>query len=580
MVGINVCRRRAAFGMLALLLSGCGGGGSDGGVAVAPPTAVTPPPAPAPAPAPAPTPPVAPCVTASAWQPWGTPGALRRWTPLDTDADAGRAADPGRVAGAPFEARLVVAFGRDAAFSRRTVVLEMPDGCRRSFQARSFAAADIAEIEARAAEHPLVADTRSHGIDYQPGRATAADVAAGRLGVSHTQHFSIWYGTDRTAFSYAHQAGRGASWDEMVRDTGAWAEQVWLMNRHLLDAPLPYLADAAPKRVNLYICGTGLPWVAGGDRGDCVASASDAMWMSSVYLQPGSTTLIHEFSHVIATYTGGFRDLASVGPAWESYAEWNSVTLSLNGGDQVSGYLAQLENGPTFSDLRYANWPWLVALHETDATRPLLWRIWTDNLREPGGRSREDQMEAIVRLGQTSGAFPDGWRSFADFMGGFGARLASGDFQMDKALRDYARAVPIERRYAALSAGGAAGDYGSPADRPLLQYGTHLVRLAPAAGATSIAVRLTGDPQAPRSAWRLRIVAIDAAGRATYSPLGSVDDAGTASVELPVVAGRRHVLAVTATPYVYQPLGWSGDTAFPTPTRFPYRVAIAGAVPE
>ncbi len=578
MIGIHACRRRAALGTLALLLSGCGGGGSDGDVAAVPvPTAT---PAPAPTPAPTPTPPAAaPCVTASTWQPWGTPGALRRWTPLDTDADAGRADDPGRAAGAPFDARLVVAFGRDADFSRRTVVLEMADGCRRSFQAGSFAAGDIAEIDARTAEHPLAADTRSHAIDYQFGRASAADVTAGRLGVYHTQHFSIWYGTDRTGFSYTHQAGRGASWDDMLRDTGAWAEQVWLLNRHLLDAPLPYLADAAPKRVNLYICGTGLPWVSGGDRGDCGASASDAMWMSSIYLQPGSTTLIHEFSHVISTYTGGFRDRPSVGPAWESYAEWNSVSLSLNGGDQVSGYLAQLEKGPTLSDLRYANWPWLVALHEADATRPLLWRIWTDNLREPGGRSREDQMEAIVRLGQASGAFPNGWRSFADFMGGFGARLAAGDFQMGKALLDYARRVPATERYAALSPGSAAGDYRSPADRPLLQYGTHLIRLAPASGATSVAVRLTGDPQAAQSAWRFRIVAIDAAGRATYSTMGVVDEAGTASAELPVVAGRRYVLAVTATPYVYQPLGWNGDTAFPTPTRFPYRVTIAGAVP-
>ncbi|MGN7998933.1 DUF6055 domain-containing protein [Sphingomonas sp. 22176] len=473
---------------------------------------------------------------------------------------------------------MVVAFGRDAEFSRRTVVLELPDGCRRSFQSRSFSPSDVAEIDRRVAEHPLTADSRTYATDYQSGRATEAAVEDGRLGLFNTQHFSIWYGTDHSAFSYIYQKGRGAAWDDMVRDTGAWAEQIWLLNQYFLNSPLPYLNDPSPKRINIYICGTGLPWISDGDRGDCGASASDALWLSSVYLQPGSTTLVHEYSHVISTYTGGFRDRPSAGPAWETFAEWNSVSLSMNGGAQVAAYLGQLEKGPTFSDLRYAAWPWLVALQEGDSTRPLLWQVWTDNLREADGRSREDQMEAFVRIGQKTGAFPNGWRSFADFMGMFGARLAAGDFEMQKALLDYARDVPMAQRYAELSPASVAGTYHSSYDRPLLQFGTHLIRLTPELDSSKITVQLTGEPKIPKSAWRFRLVAIDAQGRAMYSPLAAVDDAESASSQIPVSTGVTYILAVTATPYVYQTLGWNGDAQFPTPDIFPYQLKLTGAV--
>ncbi len=570
-------RLRLGFGTALVLLSGCDEGSAPN--PTLPQAISTPAPAPKPTPTPASTA-VEPCMTSPTWLPWGKLGATRTWTPVDTDPSSGRADDAGRAAGAPFSARMVLAFGRDADFSRRTVVLELPNGCRRTFQARSFGAADIAEIDARQAEHPSEADARSYAIDYQPGRATETAIASGRLKVLHTQHFSIWYGTDVNAFSYEQENRRGRPWDEMIRDTGAWAEQIWLMDRDILAAPMPYSSDANPKRVNIYVCGTGLPWISGGDQDDCGASASDALFVSSAYLQPGSTTLIHEFSHTISFYTGGFRDRPSAGPAWESFAEWNSVSLSLNGGVQVPSYLGELEKGPGFSDLRYANWPWLIALSESDVTRPLLWRVWTDNLRDPSGRSREDQMETIVRLGQANGAFPSGWRSFADFMGNFGSRLAAADFQMQKALLDYASAVPQEKRYAKLSPIPGTSDFQSPADRPLLQYGTHLIRLTPTPGAATIRVRVTGIPQGAKSAWRFRIVAIDDRNVASYSSLARIDDGASGTAEIAATPNRRYVLAVTATPYVYQPLGWAGDSSFATPTKFPYRVDVAGASPR
>ncbi len=518
------------------------------------------------------------CQTQSAYLPWGSAGQLRTWTPTNSDASTYTFFDAGRATGAPFQARLIVAYGDDTPQAKRAVVLELANGCRRQFQARSFAAADVSVINAEMAKHPLATDPKSYAVFFEPDRATQAQLNKGTIKVLHTQHFSLWYGVKTDAFSYTWTRDNGIAWDTFVKQAGDWAERVWQLDNALLKAPMPYATSASPKKFNIYICGTGLPFLAQ-DTDNCGGSASDAAWMSAIPLQAGDPTMMHEFSHSISFYTGGLRDRATAGPAWETAAQWNSDALTPNIELALPGYLSNLEVGPVWSGMRYGSWPLITAIRENDATRDLVWKIWTNNLRDSNGASQEDYWEALVRLGTASGAWPNGWRSFADFVGMFGARLVTGDFQKQKFYLDLFHHPAIAKRYVPLKASGATGNYESPAERPLYEFGTHIVPLTIASGATTVSVKLTGVPPVANSSWRFAIVEFGSDYQPVYSALGKVDGNGNATISLPVKAGKTYQLAVTATPYFYQPLGWEGDTPTITPNRFPYKVKITGATP-
>ncbi len=530
------------------------------------------------------------CQSRSTRWPWGQNEA-RIWTPRLPSAPAVPQAVAGSAYGAPFTARLVEAFGYDYGESYRSVVLEMEDGCRRAFAAKSFSDADLAAIEAGAAQHPVVPDPATYRIKFSDpdpdGKplTSPALLESGDLHVYETQHFAFWYGNGTTDdYDFPKTiAQQGRSMEEVLRDTGEWFERIWLMNRDVLGAPMPFAKSDDKQKINIYLCGTGRPNSNGTDKDSCGASAGKEMGISAWALAKGSKVFAHEFGHVIQAWSGGFSQSFEI---WETGAEWSLYTVS-PGSAALAWYLNNLESGPFFSVSRYGAFPFISYLFENDRTRSLVFDVWKPAAKPQNGWSEvpRDYAEAIIARGKQTGAYPQGFASFADDAGWYGARLVAMDFVNRAHLIDNYRPTAttssIGHFYTPLVAtsGDNGTTYAPPVERELLQWGTHLIPLTAVAG-QKVTVTLTGGTKANAAAWRFVIVAVGADNTPVYSALGKASGTGSGSAALTIPAGTRAYLAVTATPYRYESLGWQ-DLGKPIKgTRFPYSIKVEGAVPR
>jgi hypothetical protein len=451
----------------------------------------------------------------------------------------------------------------------------MPNGCRRQFRSASFNASDVALINAEIANHPLPEDTNTYATSVEDeGLVTNAQISADQVRTYETKHFNIMYGTKTGNFSYRHEASLNVSWDDFIAGVGRTFESAWQLDRHILEAPMPYLNSANRKKINVYICGTGMPFIANGDDTYCGASANKAAFVDAPSAQEGSPTLIHEFGHSVQFYSGGFRDKPSAGPIWETGAEWTAFSQTQTEEYFLIYYLSNLENGPLWSNNRYAAFPFFSFLFEQDKTRPFVWSGWTGNLRDASGASTEDWTQTFVRQAQAAGVYPNGYASFADDMGWYGARLVSMDFLHQQALIDFRNSNLAANFYTSLRT-RSGGGYTSPGERPLREWGSHIVPLTTSASTVSVTVK--GETTTGSAAWRTVLVSVAADGSARYSGLGKITGTGTARVTLSTAANEKMYMVVTATPSAYQSLGWQPVGEAITGDAYPYSVQMTGA---
>jgi hypothetical protein len=122
----------------------------------------------------------------------------------------------------------------------------------------------------------------------------------------------------------------------------------------------------------------------------------------------------------------------------------------------------------------------------------------------------------IARLGQKRGLWPNGVKGFGDFFGEYAARMVTCDFVLQYPLRSkYGMPTlsSLEPVY------GGEGRYRIPNAEAPRTYGFNIVRLVPEAGAAEITVDFQGLYEPTQySDWRASVVAVDAQGRARYSP--------------------------------------------------------------
>jgi len=148
----------------------------------------------------------------------------------------------------------------------------------------------------------------------------------------------------------------------------------------------------------------------------------------------------------------------------------------------------------------------------------------------------------IARLGQKRGLWKNGVKGFGDFFGEYAARMVTCDFVLQYPLRSkYGMPTlsSLEPVY------GSEGRYRVPNAEAPRTYGFNIVRLVPEAGATEITIDFQGLYEPTQySDWRASIVAVDAQGRARYSPQWSK---GTMTLTLKP-EDKHFWLAVAATP--------------------------------
>jgi len=148
----------------------------------------------------------------------------------------------------------------------------------------------------------------------------------------------------------------------------------------------------------------------------------------------------------------------------------------------------------------------------------------------------------IARLGQKRGLWKNGVKGFGDFFGEYAARMVTCDFVLQYPLRSkYGMATlsSLEPVY------GGKGRYRIPNAEAPRTYGFNIVRLVPEARSTKITIDFQGlyEP-AQYSDWRASIVAVDAHGRARYSPQWS-----KGTMTLTLKGQDKHFwLVVAATP--------------------------------
>ena len=197
------------------------------------------------------------------------------------------------------------------------------------------------------------------------------------------------------------------------------------------------------------------------------------------------------------------------------------------------------------------------------------------------GAAEPTPYHTIARLGQKKGLWKNGVRGFGDFFGEYAARMVTCDFIEQPMIRTKYGMPEMSHVYPVY---GHKNRYRiSNAEAPRW-CGYNIIRLKEAEGAKEIAVDFHGihDP-AQHSDWRACIVAVDANGRARYSPLWN-----KGRMDFALKPSDKHLwLTVAGTPSAFPILdqreprvSWGSMylTGIHAP-RYPWEVTLTGCRP-
>jgi len=486
------------------------------------------------------------------------PPVQRTWHPTNL------LKEPGIKRGDSFEASLVRVFNEDTNFSKEIAVFRFRDGAVRAWKSESFSKDDLAVIQEMKKKEPAPpADFRTWTTKLTEG--DKASLKKGEISTFETTHFVFLYGHN--------QSGSGNiifTDPTFLKRGGEWFEYVWRFYEGDYGAPMPHAREGEPKRIVVKLYGTGVP-----DMPEGWANSAESMALHPKAMYYGSTVVPHEFCHVIQFYTKGFRDRSSVGPWWETHAEFGAFNFAPTYGSDLPVMFRNVSNGCQWTESRYSNWPILMQLWEKKRTHSLVFGVWTQNLRGAHGESLDDPIQTTVRIGQASGALPRGWESFNDEIGELAARMVTVDYINQGYLQD----ASVDLRKAAFSTvtpAEPAGRWFDSPNHPLYPYGYDWIRLSPKPGTTDLKITFQGKSTAPDAEWRITLVAVDDKGQARYSQTATASGITEAAVSLSILPHETYVLAVAATPTTYHSLPWG---KIPEVT-YPYKVQADGATWE
>jgi carbonic anhydrase/acetyltransferase-like protein (isoleucine patch superfamily) len=462
---------------------------------------------------------------------------------------------PREVQGAFVELRC-----EDHEFSTAALILLRDDFRLRSYPAKLLSPADRALAEQweqrrraglspkRRTEYPLV----MKGYTKE-----TADVAV-------SPHFAFYTGSDKEG------SGKKAFTPGFLDRQKAWFETVWT---HLdgLGAPMPMAKDPSPRKLNVYVTGTGLA-----KHKDGFAFGGADVIMHPNALGDGSSVVIHEFTHSVQYYSKGFRDSPLVGWFWECHANWSTHQFMPAYPPVLAHYAERAHYELNSSRHNYGSWPFLQVLAEDPRFGwSFPYDIWPACRRNERDGALEDPFQAIMRIGVERKVWKDGVEGFGDTIGELAARMVGWDFQNQyfqlKEIRGLEAQVGRVSSLATVLEQGADGRWVPLHSQAPKQYGVNIVWLDPQVGAKSVAADFEGlrDPT-EFGDWRVTMVAVDPHGRCRYSPT-----VRSGRVSLDVRPKERLALAIAATPTKYVPQEFR--PGFAVKRRYPYAVTLTGA---
>jgi len=353
---------------------------------------------------------------------------------------------------------------------------------------------------------------------------------------------------------------------------------VWqnLFNANLL-MPEPYYDCADKIKPAIHIHSdwglTGGGWV------DGQGLLHMGMWIGTGALRD-HWGLTHEFTHgwqSWAGFDGGMNCSQSNTCGWifESHANFTPHQLpEYQSNVHCSEMLANAPHmylGSTRD--RYCNWQFMEFLK--DKYGPLaVTQIWTTAGADPLANIQRSRGWSLAQLNDFIGdwamhnvawdyeATPDAFRS------------AYGNITLTNKAERMHRLMPLE----ALDSSWAANRrFVSPFQGAPQRFGYNVVRLYPAADATTVTVKFRGIDQAGSDAdFRWGLVATDAQ---FVSPRYSALQKGLdGELSFRVKAGEPLFLVVAATPKVFKSIVWDQD--YNTIWRYPYMIELANAWPQ
>ncbi|MEA3207599.1 MAG: hypothetical protein QOE70_656 [Chthoniobacter sp.] len=317
---------------------------------------------------------------------------------------------PREVKGAFVELRC-----EDNKFSDAALIVVRDDFRLRSYPAKSLTAEDGAlaeKLEAARVTAAKRSEAQPYAPEYKPYTTADANIV-------ESDHFTFYYGNDREG------SGKAVFEDtEFLPRQQRWFEKAWT---HLgsIGAPLPMAAEPAPHKINVYITGTGLA-----KHKDGFAFGGESVIMHPNALGPGSSVVIHEFTHSVQFYSKGFRDSPFVGWFWECHANWSTHQFMPAYPPVLAHYAGRAHYELNSSRHNYGSWPFLQVLAEHPRFgSEFPYAIWPACQRNGKDGALEDPFQAIMRLGVERGVWKDGVAGFGDIVGELAARMVAWDFQ-------------------------------------------------------------------------------------------------------------------------------------------------------
>lgn len=381
----------------------------------------------------------------------------------------------------------------------------------------------------------------------------------------------------------------------------------------------PAARNGVTYKINVYVLDTGLWFVdSGGGTFSGAFAGADPTGFGAIYVSPwamaqsqnprsitvapwgtvaNTTTMAHEFTHVLQAESGGFANSNFSGPFWEAHANFGASLVDaydtganraqITARSSIIGRYGERQHRYSLAtDFRYQAHLFLNYLTELPeyGTQFVLGGLWSDPDAQGNGK---DPWQVL----RNNFASPE---EFASVYAKFAASTVTYKAFYDGALLTGTPAIPAHNTTTRLyrtflePVASSPGWYQSPEEDTPEQYGVNIVKLTPvgrvAGEPHTITVNLDGYVNPGQSSGLYAtLVAVKGTGAATQERFSAAWQGGEMTFEL---AGDETdvYLVVTAIPSTHRNYIWS-NPFYPVGgitqkiERFPYRVSLTGAVP-
>ena len=527
------------------------------------------------------------CFSVSASEAWIlTPNQkFRIWTPRFRNETAWKQADAlhqtnllgegvrGFVRGAPFAGQLIRLQGLQNSRSHCHAVIMLKNGTIRAWPMLSFTDSDLRYLK-NVYDKFLKPDKNRESfkriVNYQNYKK---ENYGKTYEIFETDYWTVWRGLSK------EDEGATAFTPDFMPRVLKYLDQTWCFYRDVLGFPMPWSDkehqandwknDPVHHKVNVFLTHTGLAHHKSG-----WANGARGIQIHPNAFGDGSSVLPHEAGHVMQLYSGGMRNLSTVGSFWETHANWQAHQFIPSFVGNQKKYFDNMHFSLNWSGHRYSSWMWLQHIYEApniDSQLPI--DVWLENRKDDKGRSTEDPIQTFLRLFVEKKIFPgDPMEGFGDELGIMAARMITMDYvyqqtYLDARVRAYNKQLPAAPVITVEEIPGRIGTLRPTEEYIPDQYGVNIIQIKNPSSRIKVSLEKDTLRECSSGSWRLTLVAVARDLKTRYSAMTR----GKA-VSIEVNDGDQVFAAVTAVPSVHRPREFNDVEGLSQ--KFPYVLVL------